>query len=240
MKIIHLKSTEPNERDLRNLNYPIPCGTGRVCIDWDARHQWMFPSFRLCGKSKVDIVKIVAFKFQSSQPARVGSVVISSIVAKIVVSIIPAREGWVRKDRLGLWAILCFNHPSPWGLGRVWLWRLRGWIFGFNHPNPRGLGLIVYFISWVCLIVSIIPTCEGWVKDDYTACEKFGSFNHPNQRWLGQRIEGGLPYRYKFQSSQPARVGSWICIMYLVWCVVSIIPTREGWVAAIYATLCNL
>ena len=100
----------------------------------------MFPSFRLCGKSKVDIVKIVAFKFQSSKPARVGSADASAHDPPMPVSIIPTREGWVM-DESGKW-----EAKSQ-----------------FQSSQPVRVGSAQGREQAVNKKVSIIPTREGWV-----------------------------------------------------------------------------
>ena len=100
----------------------------------------MFPSFRLCGKSKVDIVKIVAFKFQSSKPARVGSADASAHDPPMPVSIIPTREGWVM-DESGKWeAKSQFQSSQPVRVGSNSVFHILSMPYSFNHPSPRGMG----------------------------------------------------------------------------------------------------
>ena len=89
----------------------------------------------------------------------------------------------------------------------------------FQSSQPVRVGSCRHCHDKKVIIVSIIPTREGWVMNmHYVSCLVCG-FNHPNPRGLG-RIENNeraitLP--------------------------VSIIPTREGWVEVqMYNAICEI
>ena len=103
------------------------------------------------------------YKFQSSQPVRVGSNPDRDYTTRLTVSIIPTREGWVMRETMIPAKEISFNHPSPRGLGQYKI-QIKFSVTCFNHPNPRGLGRSNICYSVQLVIVSIIPTREGWVR----------------------------------------------------------------------------
>ena len=123
-----------------------------------------------------------------------------------VVSIIPARGGWVFFCfiDIGLFQLFQSSHPARAGSS---FRRCLAAVFLFQSSQPARVGSISMPILGCYCQVSIIPPARvGSLAAK--GLRLLGGFNHPNPRGLGQR-DGKPPWCIKvFQSSQPARVGS--------------------------------
>ena len=155
--------------------------------------------------------------------------VLETILKRSHVSIIPTREGWVRKYLITIPIRSSFNHPSPRGLGPESR-HCTSTMHRFNHPNPRGLGRCSYIYSFKQKIVfqSSQPARAGSSFADlnrdiieFQSSQPRGlglhvimhrnpdnGFNHPSPCGLGHPPHKKMSNIPPFQSSQPARVGS--------------------------------
>lgn len=165
-----------------------------------------------------------------------------------LVSIIPAREGWVGNFLSGDWNASCFNHPNPRGLGlgslhhsfsvlqfqssqplRVGscLHFFQSYWFRFNHPNPYGLSPVyrLYPVQTLCFNH---PNLRGLGLFLKTHLSHIQCFNHPNPQGLGQRC--GRYIRSSTSFNHPSPRGLVVDTTFFVqqYTCVSIIPTHGG------------
>ena len=130
-------------------------------------------------------------------------------------------------QRMLMHYIWSFNHPSPWWLGQKARKNLQNQ-GSFNHPIPCGLGRVFIFLI---VLVSFQSSQPIWVESCISFISRTNSVLQSSQpAGIGSFSKNTSKSHSMFQSSQPAGVGSYISRCKITLTVVSIIPTRGGWV----------